>query len=303
MGTTYHITYFDDKKRDLKAGVDSLFEVYNQCLNTYLPNSEISQFNTGSEPLHFQLPYFVPVLNRSKEIFEASGGAFDPTVMPLVNAWGFGPVSDSSPDSAAVDSIMSFVGFDKISFNNDSVWKVDVRAQLDFSAIAKGYGVDVIADFIYSLGVENVLVEVGGEVVAKGINLRTNHPWQLGILDPSSTPENRKLYAYVPLKDQGMATSGNYFNYREVNGVKISHTINPKTGYPIEHPLLSATVFAKDCMTADAWATAFMVMGLEETKKILETRKDLNAFLIYSAEDGSIRSHATPNLSGLTINN
>jgi thiamine biosynthesis lipoprotein len=198
---------------------------------------------------------------------------------------------------------MSFVGFDKISFNNDSVWKVDVRAQLDFSAIAKGYGVDVIADFIYSLGVENVLVEVGGEVVAKGINLRTNHPWQLGILDPSSTQENRKLYAYVPLKDQGMATSGNYFNYREVNGVKISHTINPKTGYPIEHPLLSATVFAKDCMTADAWATAFMVMGLEETKKILEARKDLNAFLIYSDEDGSIRSHATPNLSGLTINN
>jgi thiamine biosynthesis lipoprotein len=303
MGTTYHITYFDDQKRDLKSQVDSLLEIYNQCLNTYLPHSEISRFNEESYSFRFNLPYFLPVLRRSKEIVDASRGAFDPTVMPLVNAWGFGPANDSSRDSTSIDSIRAFVGFDKIIFNDDSLWKTDSRTQLDFSAIAKGYGVDVVADFIHSKGIENLLVEIGGEVVAKGINLRTNHNWQLGILDPTSTPEDRKLFAYVPLKDQGMATSGNYFNYREVNGIKVSHTIDPKSGYSVQHNLLSATVFANDCMTADAWATAFMVMGVEQAKKILDERKELNAFLIYSGDDGSIQSFVTPNLAELTMNN
>ncbi|MGE0590485.1 MAG: FAD:protein FMN transferase [Cyclobacteriaceae bacterium] len=281
MGTTYHITYFDAKERNLKPSVDSLLVVFNQSLNTYLPNSEITKFNEGGSRL-FELPFFLPVLKRSKEITEQSAGAFDPTVMPLVNAWGFGPGKKIKPDSVKVDSIMEFVGFEKIHFNDDSLWKEDERVQLDFSAIAKGYGVDEVARLIRSKGIENLFVEIGGEISAAGKNLQTKKSWEAGVLDPSSTYSNQSFKAYVSLSDMAMATSGNYFNYYEEDGKKFSHTIDPSTGYPIQREILSASVFAKDCMRADAWATAFMVMGHEKAIEILSKHPELDAFLIYS---------------------
>ncbi|MCU0397637.1 MAG: FAD:protein FMN transferase [Cyclobacteriaceae bacterium] len=293
MGTTYHITYFDKHKRDFKPSVDSLLEVVNQCINTYLSDSDITTFNTGTGSFGFRLPYFLPVLEKSKEVFLASSGAFDPTVMPLVNAWGFGPAEPLNPGNLQVDSIRTFVGFEKIQFNQDSVWKLDNRTQLDFGGIGQGYGADVIVEFLRSKGIKNMLVEVGGEGMACGKNLKNNSPWRIGILDPASTPENMFFTAYVSLEDKSFTTSGNYFNYREINGKKYSHSIDPSTGYPSQKEILSASVFSKDGITADAWATAFMVMGHEKAIEILNAKHDLDGFLIYTGADGSVKTYAT----------
>lgn len=297
MGTTYHITYFDAKQRNLKDQIDSVLIVFNNSLNTYLPNSEITGFNTGRS-LKFRLPFFLPVLEKSKEITEASAGAFDPTVMPLVNAWGFGPGKKMSPDSVQIDSIKEFVGFNKIHFSADSLWKDDNRVQLDFSAIAKGYGVDVVANFIKSQGIENVFVEIGGEITTSGKNLKLDRPWEAGILDPNSTYADQSYKAYVMLKNKAMATSGNYFNYYEENGKKYSHTIDPASGYTIQQEILSASVFAEDCMTADGWATACMVMGHKKAIEVLKNHPELDAFLIYTEGD-KVASFATEGIKPL----
>lgn len=285
MGTTYHITYFDKENRNFKTSVDSLLTVFNQSLSTYITDSEISNFNKGNS-IRFKLPFFYPVLEKSKNIVKESEGAFDPTVMPLVNAWGFGPGKKSNPDSIRIDSIMQFVGFEKIKFNQDSIWKEDWRVQLDFSAIAKGYGVDQVVGFLQSRRISDLFVEIGGEVSAKGRNTKLDKAWTVGILDPNSTYANQSFMAYANLENKTMATSGNYFNYYEEDGQKVSHTINPINGFPIQHKLLSASVFADDCMTADAWATAFMVMGHEKTIEKLKNLNKIDVFLIYSAEDG-----------------
>lgn len=285
MGTAYHITYYDKESRNFNAQIDSLLIVFNQSLSTYIKGSEISDFNEGNS-LRFNSPFFLPVLEKSKEVEALSKGAFDPTVMPLVNAWGFGPGKKLKPDSSKIDSIMEFVGFEKIQFNRDSIWKNDVRVQLDFSAIAKGYGVDVVAGYLQSMGVTDWFIEIGGEISAFGKNQKLDKTWEAAILDPSSTYENLINKAYVKLEDKAMATSGNYFNFYEENGKKYSHTINPSSGYTIQHELLSASVFADDCMTADAWATAFMVMGKDKAIKKLEQIGELDAFLIYSTENG-----------------
>jgi len=286
MATTYHISYFDEKGRNFKKSVDSLFILVNKSINTYDPTSEISRFNKGEISFRFELPYFLPPIKTSQEVVTASNGAFDPTVMPLVNAWGFGPDKQSLPDSARIDSLMTFVGFEKIQFSKDSIWKSDPRVQLDFGGIGQGYGADVITDFLKSKGIKNMLVELGGEGMACGMNLTTKKPWELGILDPNSTHENQFFKAYVSLTDRSYTTSGNYFNYREVDGRKFSHTINPETGYPVQHELLSASVFSKDCSTADAWGTALMVMGKDKAIAALKQHPEIDAFLIYSTPEG-----------------
>ncbi|MEQ9591425.1 MAG: FAD:protein FMN transferase [Cyclobacteriaceae bacterium] len=297
MGTTYRIIYFDKAQKNYQAEVDSSLQVFNKSLSTYLQDSEISLFNNGRS-ITFSLPYFLPVLNRSAEIVKESDGAFDPTVMPLVNAWGFGPGKKSTPDSLQIDSIMQFVGFDKIQFNKDSVWKLDARVQLDFSAIAKGYGVDVVTSLIKSHGVEDLFVEIGGEISAHGKNRQLDKAWEAGILDPDSDYAHQSFKAYVSLSDKAMATSGNYFNYYEVDGKKYSHTINPKTGYSIRHELLSASVFADDCMTADAWATAFMVMGADKAMSTLSNQTAIDAFLIYTSPSG-LKTYVTKGIESV----
>lgn len=302
MGTTYHIIYFDQKERDFSGPVDSLLAVFNQSVNTYLKDSEITTFNTGNS-LRFGLPYFLTVLKRSSEVEAASHGAFDPTVMPLVNAWGFGPAEAMDPDSIQIDSILQFVGMEKIRFNEDSIWKSDRRVQLDFGAIAKGFGVDVVADFLRSKGIRNMFVEIGGEVVTEGTNINAKRSWQVGILHPNSTQDDQRFIAFAELTDKALATSGNYFNYRIRDGKKYSHTIDPATGYPVHREILSASVFAKDCMTADAWATAFMVMGHERAIALLDSLEGVEAFLTYSNSDGSIGTYTSPGIeSAITLN-
>jgi len=283
MATTYNIIYFDPKERNFKESIDSVLVLVNKSINTYDPASEISVFNKSTTGIKFSLPYLLPPLRKSKEVTEASDGAFDPTVMPLVNAWGFGPVKQNIPDSAKVDSLLSFVGFENIQFNEDSLWKTERRAQLDFGGIGQGYGADVIANFLRSKGVENMFVELGGEGLALGRNTESGKAWEIGILDPVNT---QQIKAYIALSNRAYTTSGNYYNFREVDGQRFSHTIDPATGYPAQRAILSASVFAPDCTTADAWATALMVMGHEKAIEVLDRHPELDAFLVYSTPDG-----------------
>jgi FAD:protein FMN transferase len=293
MGTTYHITYFDSKKRDFKAPIDSLLLVVNKSINNYDPTSEVSTFNKSSRGIAINLPYFFPPVAKSQEVFEASDGAFDPTVLPLVNAWGFGAGKQINPDSAQVDSIKAYIGFDKIKFTGDSVIKSEPNVQLDFGGIGQGYGADVIADFLKSKGVTNMLIELGGEGMAVGKNLATGKPWQIGILDPNSTYENQFFKAYVSLTNKSFTTSGNYFNYHEIDGKKYSHTIDPETGFPAQRAILSASIFTTDCITADAWGTAMMVMGHERAIDITKSHPELEVILIYSNADGKMETFIT----------
>jgi len=296
MGTSYHIKYFDAEKRILKVEVDSLLELFNQSLSTYIPTSEVSRFNKDSV-FEFESEYFYEVLNTSAKVHQLSKGTFDPTVMPLVNAWGFGPEQLKKIDSTFIDSLKTFVGFEKvIDFDTKKVWKNDRRSTLDFSAIAKGYGVDIVTNFIKSKGIENVFVEIGGEVFCAGKNLQTGNPWRLAIIDPDSEILNPTFIAQLDPGDKGVATSANNFNYRIVDGVKYSHTISPYSGYPIKQAILSATVVADDCMTADAFATAFMVMGHEKAIDLINNQSEVNAFLIFSDSTGKINYFVSDSL-------
>jgi FAD:protein FMN transferase len=296
MGTTYHITYFDADERNFKKEVDSILILVNKSISTYDTASEISIFNKTDRSFVFKLPYFLPPLKISKEVVSASQGAYDPTVMPLVNAWGFGPKKITTPDTATIELVKTYVGFEKLNFNQDSVWKNDPRVQLDFSGIGQGYGADVITDFLKSKGIENALVEVGGEGMAIGNNIKSKKMWSLGIVDPLQPSVSK---GYVNLENRSFSTSGNYFNYREVNGRRYSHTIDPFTGYPAERAILSASVFADDCATADAWATAFMCMGHEKAIEILKTQPNLGACFFYTANAGEVQTFVTENMKAL----
>jgi thiamine biosynthesis lipoprotein len=295
MGTSYAIKYEDKQQRDLKSAVDSLLEQFNRSVNHYLPDSEITRFNRA-DSLRFALPYFYPVLQRSAEIARATDGAFDPTVAPLVNAWGFGPEGATLPDSLGVDSLLQLVGLDKIYFDQERVVKREPNVQLNFSAVAKGYGVDVVANYLRQQGISNLMVEIGGEVVARGTNPQ-GEPWRIGIDNPEQPGQTNVA---VALTNQAMATSGNYLNYYKQDGQKYAHTIDPRTGYPVQHSVLSVSVIAADCMTADAYATAFMVLELEETQEILSQNPTLDAYIIYD-RDGTLQTFTTPGIESSII--
>jgi thiamine biosynthesis lipoprotein len=301
MGTSYHITYFDKHQRDFKPAIDSMLLKVNASINTYDPGSEVSRFNKSPRGFRFVLPYFYPVLKKALEVAAISHGAFDPTIMPLVNAWGFGPAKSTTFNRSTIDSLKRFVGFEKIVLTKDSVTKRDPRVQLDFGGIGQGYGADLIIDFLRSKGISNMLVELGGEGVACGKNLEKNKPWQIGITDPHSTYENQFFKAYVTLTDKSFTTAGNYFNYREIDGKKYSHTIDPVSGYPVDLPLLSASVFAADCITADAWDTAFMVMGHTKAIEVLNDHPELDAILFYTGAEGKTETYITEGIRPFVI--
>jgi thiamine biosynthesis lipoprotein len=293
MGTSYHITYLDAKKRNFKTSVDSLLVVFNNSLSTYQADSEISKFNQDTV-FTFQLPFFYPVLAKCQEIHTLSEGAFDPTVASLVNFWGWGfkNFKTQSPEQKTVDSLLQFVGFDKfIQFDKKQIRKTKKGVMLDFNAIAQGYGVDIVADFLQAQGIENQMVEIGGEVVARGKNAK-GKAWRIGINNPQDSLSNQ-LFASLELTNRGLATSGNYRRFYIKDGKKYAHTLNPQTGFPVLHSLLSATVIAPDAMTADAMATVFMVVGLEKAQAILKQKTDLQAYFIYADAQGKLRTFAT----------
>ncbi|MEM6524449.1 MAG: FAD:protein FMN transferase [Bacteroidota bacterium] len=291
----YNVTYFDSEKRNFQSSVDSILKVFNQSLNTYIPTSEISRFNRDSNFV-FSLPYFKEAAIKGQEIYTLTSGAYDPSIGPLINTWGFGYKDQIAIDSTVIDSLKQFTGFDKIKITDSLITKNDYRLQLDFSASAKGYGVDVVLDLLKSRGITNAFVEIGGEVAVAGKNIQKDTLWSIGVLDPNSTELEQRYHSIISLTEKGMATSGNYFNYQIIDGVKYGHTINPNTGYPIQHELLSVTAVAENCHTADALATAFMVFGLDKTIAFLERHPEFDAFLIYSDMDGTLKSFSTPNL-------
>ena len=291
MGTTYSVKYHDPAKRSHKNAIDSLLVTVNQDLSTYIDDSHISVFNKPETKTQKGTPHFDKVFMKAKEIYQKTDGAFDPTVMPLVNYWGFGytpkkPVTDV--DEAKVKELMNSVGFDKIVAPKFGVYaKLKEGTQLDFSAIAKGYGVDVIADFLDGKSIESYMVEIGGEVRAKGKNPRGEW-WLMGINTPSEDASIKDLQAKVQLQNKALATSGNYRNFHEVNGKKYAHTINPKTGFPEANTLLSASIFANDCMTADAYATACMVMGVEAAYLLISKTDGVEGYFIFGKKDGTM---------------
>lgn len=294
MGTTYRVVYLDKSSRDFKNEVDSLLKVFNQSLSTYIPDSELSQFNQG-DSLVFDLPYMLPVLKKSKEIYDITEGAFDPTVGPLVNAWGFGPEGAQPKDSIAIQNLLPLIGFDLITFDEKVMKKAKPGVYLDFSAVAKGYAVDVVAEYLEEKGISNMLIEIGGELVAKGNNDQ-GELWKVGINRADEGDFSNDVFSIIALDNKGMATSGNYRNYYEVDSVKYSHTISPFTGEPVQHSLLSATVLASDCMTADAYATSMMVLGTEKSIALLDKVNELEAFLIYHDEAGNLKTFISESL-------
>ena len=297
MGTIgYNIKYFSETGENYEHEIDSLLKVWNMSMSTYIPGSEISRFNKSDSCFEFESKYFLPVLNMSRTVYELSDGAFDPTVGPLVEAWGFGPQKRMTPDSATVDSLRRLVGFDKIFFDDKKVCKAVPGMHLDFSAIAKGYAVDVVADYLESKGVHNLLVEIGGELLCRGTK-NGGQLWRTAIEDPNVEVYERKILAVVNLTDKAVATSGNYRNYYVRDGRKYVHTINPATGYPIIHSLLSASVFADNCMKADACATACMVLGLDGAKAMMKKDTTLDAFLIYSNDKGETQIFVTDGIA------
>lgn len=289
----YHIQYKDDQQRRYKTSIDSLLGVFNRALSHYIPNSELSRLNKADNtPQAYESPFLLPVLQESKRIYELSEGAYNPAIMPLVNAWGFGPEEPIKPDSLTIDSLLLFTDFNLIQFDNQHVWKKDPRTQLDFSASAKGYGVDVIAHFLASKGIKDYFIEIGGEVICKGTNAK-NKPWRIGILDPGSDLLEQSYIAIVEVSDKAIATSANNFNYHIIDGVRYSHTIDPVTGYPVKKSILSASIFTDECMTADALATACMVMGVEKAKEMFKKIPGVDAFLIYSDDNGHVKTYIT----------
>ena len=296
QGTTYHITYCTDFAKIDKSEVDSILHDFDLSLSTYKPESIISKINRNEKNILVD-DYFKAVFLKSMEISEKTNGFFDITVSPLVNAWGFGTEKRESPDSCKIDSILKFVGYKKVRLSNDSVIKTKPEVKLDVNAIAQGYSVDVLVQYFEKRGIRNYVIEIGGELKAKGIN-KNGTLWRIGIDKPidDSTATNREIQEILLLNDKALATSGNYRKYFIKNGVKYAHTINPKTGYPVERNLLSATVLANDCMTADAYATAFMVMGLEKSIEFVENNQWLDVYLIYSDKNGNFRVYYTDNL-------
>lgn len=279
FGTFYSVSYYCPDGKNYKQEIDSIFNVINQSMSYYIPTSVISRVNrneTDSVDEHFAI-----VLRRSLEIAAQTEGAFDPTIGPLVNAWGFGFERRKDMTSALIDSLKRKVGYERVQLVGQRVIKEIPEIQFDFNAIAKGYASDVVGDFLASKGVETYMVEIGGDLVARGLK-PDGSAWRIGLERPAENEAAPQHWDYlVEMHNRAVATSGSTRKYYEEGGQRFSHTIDPKTGKPVMHNLLSVSVFADDCMTADAFATAFMVMGMEKAKSFLEQQPNLDAFFIF----------------------
>ncbi|MBA2500272.1 MAG: FAD:protein FMN transferase [Chitinophagaceae bacterium] len=296
QGTTYHITYLTKTKISYKEQVDSIFNVIDLSMSTYIPSSIISRINQNDSNV-FVDQHFMNVFNKSREVSVKTNGLFDITVGPVINAWGFGFSKKEKVDSSMIDSLLMNIGYHLVQITNNKLEKEKPGVMLDFNAIAQGYTVDVLAAYLEEKNIQDYLIELGGEVKAKG-KKPNNKYWTVGIDQPNEKEmEGRPLKAVIQLNDQALATSGNYRKYYIENGQKFSHIIDPHTGYPAKNNLLSATVIAPDCMTADAYATAFMLMGLEKSRQFLKQHPDLQleVFFIYD-EDGKWKTYTSEKL-------
>lgn len=293
FGTIYHITYQSDT--NYQKEIEAELQKVDNSLSPFNKTSIISRINRNEKVKVDEM--FSEVFQLAEKISGDTDGAFDITVAPMVNAWGFGFKTGTPPTRQTIDSLRAIVGFHNVSLQDGYVIKKNPKTMLDCSAIAKGYGTDVVARFLKKKGVQNFMVEIGGEIVVNG-NSEKLQPWRIGINKPTDDSLNtsQAIQDVVSVSNIAMATSGNYRNFYYKNGKKYAHTIDPKTGYPVQHNILSATVFADDCATADAYATSFMVLGLDGAKKILEKHPELCAYLIYSDQKGGNQIWYSPSL-------
>lgn len=290
FGTVYHFTYQSDE--NLKEEIEAELKKFDDSLSPFNDSSVISRVNRNEELVTDS--FFQACFKRSMEISKETDGAFDITIAPIANAWGFGFKKGAFPDSVMIDSLRQFTGYEKVSVVDGKVIKQDPRIMLSCSAVAKGYSVDVVAHLLDRKGIKNYMVDIGGEVVVKGENPKQAE-WRIGINKPvdDSLSVNQELQTILNVTDLGMATSGNYRNFYYKDGKKYAHTIDPRTGYPIQHSVLSTTVIAKDCMSADAYATAFMVMGLKEAEKFANAHPEIDVYFIYTDDNGNIKTYFT----------
>jgi thiamine biosynthesis lipoprotein len=296
QGTYYAISYYDPQDRILKHEFDSVLNAFDMSASNYKEQSIISKVNRNEEVKLDSI--FIGNFLLAMKVSSQTNGDFDITVRPLVEAWGFGKRSAEDMDSAIVDSIMQFVGYDKIQLeSNTRVVKSDPRVQVDFDALAQGYSVDVLAKYLRSIGINSFLIDVGGEIYASESKI-DGTDWKVGVETPKdSAAYGDDLSAILPLKNQGLATSGNYRKFYIKDGIKYAHTIDPHSGYPIASRLLSTTVIANTAAEADAYATSFMVMGLEKSIDFVSNHPELEVFLIYSDNDGNYKYFTTPKLA------
>ena len=293
FGTTFTVTYQCDS--DMNKSIKAELMKVDYSLSPFNEQSIITAINNNQDVKPDQM--FMDVFQLAMDVSRDTNGAFDITVAPLVNAWGFGFKNGVKPSPQQVDSLRQIIGYQKVSVENGKIRKQDPRMMLDCSAIAKGYGTDVVARFLRSRGVKNYMVEVGGEIVTSGVNPE-RLPWRVGVIKPNDDSLNvsHEVQTVLNVTDIAMATSGNYRRFYYKDGKKFAHTIDPKTGYPVQHNILSATVLAKTCAQADAYATSFMVMGLDKAKKVLERHPDLMAYFIYDDGQGKNAVWFSPSL-------
>jgi thiamine biosynthesis lipoprotein len=300
QGTYYAVTYFDKGGISYQHDIDSLLAAFDKSVSVYLPNSIITRVNNNDSSVITD-DIFNENFIKSKEVSKNTNGAFDVTVGPLINAWGFGLEKRSDIDSLMIDSILTFVGYNKVKLTGDQVTKDDPRMVVNFNAIAQGYSADLVGKYLESMGVKSYLVDIGGEVIAKG-EKPDGDPWVVGIQVPTKTKEGRiEAEAAVKLINKALATSGSYRTYYEKGGVRYSHTIDPATGYPVKHSLLSVSVLAENGITADAYATAFMVMGVDKAAEFLNLHPELDAYFIYSGKNGEFSTYATEGIKEIVL--
>lgn len=293
FGTEYHITY--QNGTDIHGELKDVMGDVDHSLSPFNKSSVITAINNGNNVEADSM--FTDVFNMAKTVSKETNGAFDITVAPLVNAWGFGFKNRIEVTKEKIDSIKKYVGFEKVRMENGKVVKDNKNIMLDCSAIAKGYGVDAVANYLEKKNVKNYMVEIGGEIRVKGCNPE-GRLWKIGISKPidDSLSINGEIQEVLMVSDIAVATSGNYKNYYIKDNKKYAHTIDPRTGYPVQHSILSSTVVAKECAVADAYATSFMVVGLDEAKKILSKHKELQAYFIYTDGNGKMATWCTQKL-------
>ena len=289
LGTSYNIKHDAlEKNNIIKSKINEIIYKVNNSMSTYIYDSDISKINRGEKVVVDSL--FLRVYHKSKEVWKKSKGVFDPTIGALVNAYGFGPQKKyvNQVSDIKIDSLLDITGWEKIKVNNEGILiKSNKNIRIDFNAIAKGYTVDLISDYMTSINSKNYIIELGGEIVAKGLNPRTNKPWIVGIDNPEFN-FHRTLFAKKSIFNGALATSGNYRKFRidSVTGKKYTHTIDPRSGIPLESKILSVSVLANDCISADAWATSLMILSLNEGKEIIEKDSSLEALWIISTLNG-----------------
>jgi len=301
QGTFYSIKYLpSENSTNLdKKYFDNLFDAIDSSLSIYKPYSLVSKFN-GLDSMVTNNPWFIEMIVQSDMVYNQSDGYFDPSVVHLVNAWGFGPESKEYKSEVPIDSLLEITGWNKIGFEILSdgrmkIWKKNNDVKIGFNAIAQGYSSDIIAEKLQENGIENYLIDAGGELKSKGVN-QNGDVWRIGIDKPTASIHSRSIVASFPLDNSSVATSGSYRKFYEIDGVKYSHAISPKSGRPVKHTLLSVTIIGESCSLADAYATAILVMGLDKGVEFLENHKELEAYLIYSNSEGELQSFTTPKL-------